>query len=139
MGGKQKVFKSQLGAADQVLERLRKAVSPEYLGLISTTGQPISVILSSKSTDSDALAALTAGSFAAARQLARTLEDSKLTIMLHESTSFNIQIAQVTDDILLIICFRGSGDIGRVRLITKQAVIALAKAFNHGGQTGGTD
>ena len=130
MSSNLKVQKSQLDAVRPVLEHLRISISPEYLGLISATGQPITVISSTQRVDADALAALVSSSFAAAKQLGQILENTGFTVVLHEGSKLNIQIAQVTDSILLVICFRGFGEIGRVRLVTRRAARILARAFN---------
>ncbi|MHB1325076.1 MAG: hypothetical protein ACYDGS_05585 [Thermoleophilia bacterium] len=79
--------------------------------------------------DADALASLSASSFAATRQLAMMMEDPEFTVMFHEGSELNITIAQITHDILLVMCFRNSSEIGRVRLLTGRAVATLAKVF----------
>lgn len=134
MGKNQTIQVSQIEAATRVLQQLTNAVSPEYLGLVSTTGQPVSVISSTKLADSDAIASLAASSFAASRQLASMIEDSPNSVMLHEGTNLNILIAQVVSNILLVVCFRHSSDIGRVRLITRRAVDSLVEAFMSEGE-----
>jgi len=139
---KQTIMKAQLDAAVGVLEPLRVAISPEYLGLISTTGQAITVISSTHLADADAIAALAACSFAATRQLARVMEDSESTVMLHEGAELNIHIAQVTEDVLLVVCFHKSSEIGIVRLITRRVVRVLSKALKSEiveGDIDGTD
>ncbi len=133
-----KVQKSQMDAVKPVLERLQASLSPEYLGLISSAGQPITVISSTQRIDSEAMAVLVSSSFAAASQLGSILENSGFTVMLHEGSELNIQVSQVTDNILLVICFRGFGELGRVRLITRRAARSLTRALN-GGKTSGTD
>ena len=138
---KQTIMKAQLDAAVGVLEPL-VAISPEYLGLISTTGQAITVISSTHLADADAIAALAACSFAATRQLARVMEDSESTVMLHEGAELNIHIAQVTEDVLLVVCFHKSSEIGIVRLITRRVVRVLSKALKSEiveGDIDGTD
>lgn len=139
MGKNQTIIRSQIEAATQVLQQLTFALSPEYLGLVSTNGQPISVISSTKLADSDAIASLAASSFAASRQLTSMIEDSPNTVMLHEGTDLNILMAQVSSNVLLVICFRHSSDIGRVRLITKRSVDSLAEAFMSEGEKNGAD
>lgn len=135
MGENQTILSSQIEAATHVLQQLRNAISPEYLGLVSTAGQPVSVISSTKLADPDAIASLAAGSFAASRQLASMVEDSAHAVMLHEGAKINIHIAQVSPGILLVVCFRRSSDIGRVRLMTRRAVDSLAEAFMSEGDT----
>lgn len=134
MGGNQTILSSQIEAATHVLQQLRNSISPEYLGLVSSAGQPISVISSTKLADSDAIASLAASSFAASRQLAGMIEDSAHTVMLHEGSKINIHIAQVSPVVLLVVCFRRSSDIGRVRLITRRAVDSLAETFMPEGE-----
>jgi len=134
-----KVHKLQFENANLVMEGLQKAISPEFIGLISTSGHPISVISSTGIADSDVLAALSAGSFAAARQLCGIFGSQADTTMLQESNRFNIHITQVTDDALLVVCCRKAGDIGRVRLITRWAAKALAKALEPERSNSGAD
>ena len=139
---KQTIMKAQLDAAVGVLEPLRVAISQEYLGLISTTGQAITVISSTHLADADAIAALAASSFAATRQLARVMEDSESAVMLHVGAELNIHIAQVTENVLLVVCFHKSSEIGMVRLITRRVVRALSKALKSEiveGDIDGTD
>lgn len=129
MSTNQTVLKSQLFAANQVLEQLREAISPEFLGLVATTGQCVTVISSSLMVDTDTLAALTASSFAATRQLTGIMNVSGFTITIHEGSELNLSITQVNTNMLLVICFHKSSDIGRVRLISRQAVESLSLIF----------
>lgn len=139
LGENQTILRSQIETAARVLRQLRNAISPEYLGLVSTAGQPISVVSSTKLADSDAIASLSASAFAASRQVASMVEDSAHTVMLHEGARLNIIIAQVSSNVLLVVCFRQSSDIGRVRLITRRAVDSLAEAFMSEGEKNGAD
>ncbi|MDO8736457.1 MAG: roadblock/LC7 domain-containing protein [Thermoleophilia bacterium] len=139
MGENQTILTSQLVAATHILRELSDTIDPEFLGLISTVGQPVSVISSTKLVDSDSIASLAANSYAASQQLASMVEDSARTVMLHEGARFNIQIAQVTKSILLVICFRRSSDIGRVRLIASRTVESLAEIFISEGDKYGAD
>jgi len=139
LGEDQTILSSQIVAATHILRRLNDTIEPEFLGLISTVGQPVSVISSTKLADSDTIASLAASSFAASRQLAGMVEDSAKAVMLQEGTRLNIQIAQVTSGILLVVCFRRSSDIGRVRLITSRTVVSLAEVFLSEGENDGAD
>lgn len=139
LGENQTILSSQIEAATRILQQLKDAISPEYLGLVTTAGQPISVISSTKMADSDSIASLAASSFAASQQLASMVEDSAHTVMLHEGDRLNIHIARVSPGVLLVVCFHRSSDIGRVRLITKRAVDSLSEAFNLEGEKNGAD
>ncbi len=129
MSTNQTVLKSQLFAANMVLEQLRDAISPEFLGLVATTGQSITIISSSLMIDTDILAALTASSFAATKQLTGIMKVSGFTITLHEGAELNLSIAQVNSEMLLVICFHKSSDIGKIRLISRHAVESLSMIF----------
>jgi predicted regulator of Ras-like GTPase activity (Roadblock/LC7/MglB family) len=134
LGETQTILSSQIETATLILQQLKDAISPEYLGLVTTAGQPISVISSTKLVDSDSVASLAASSFAASQLLASMVKDSAHTVMLHEGDRLNIHIARVSSGVLLVVCFHRSSDIGRVRLITKRAVDSLGEVFNIEGE-----
>lgn len=129
MGRQHTISKSQIDAASLILDRLRTALAPEFLGLVSTDGHPITVIGPSDPANADSLASLTAGSFAATKQLAGIMNDSEFTLMFHEGSRLNIHIAQVSDEILLVICFHKATQLGKVRLMARRALNALASAL----------
>ena len=122
-----------------MLGQLREAISPDYLALIANTGQPITVVSSRQRVDNDAMAALAASAFAATRQMADIMAGSGFSLMLSEGAGVNISIARVTEDILLIISFSDSSEIGRVRLVTRPAIWQLAAIFNLERKTSGAD
>lgn len=129
MGKSHTINKSQINAANQVLERLRRALAPEFIGLISTDGHPITVISSDRTADADSLASLAASSFAATKQLAQVMDDPDFTLMFHEGSHLNIHISQITDDALLVICFHKATQLGKVRLIARRSLEMLAAAL----------
>lgn len=141
--------KEQIEAAAAVLERLRIVLGPEFLGLVSTSGHLISVAAGSSRTQNDAVASLAASSFAATRQLARMMDDSEFTVVFHEGSELNVHIAQVSDDVLLVICFHKATQIGKVRLMSSRVLEALRLALEgrpatdvlleNGGGPDGTD
>jgi predicted regulator of Ras-like GTPase activity (Roadblock/LC7/MglB family) len=107
-------------------------VAPQLLALVSSSGQPISVYSSLDAVDPDALSSLAAGSFAATRQMANLMTGSEFTLMFHEGTNLNVHISQVSDQVLLVVCFSKKSDIGVIRLISKRAASALNEIFNSG-------
>jgi predicted regulator of Ras-like GTPase activity (Roadblock/LC7/MglB family) len=123
------VQKPQLEAINQVLRQLSDALSPQFLGLVTTSGQTLTYLSAAGFNNADSLASLAAGSFAATRELARLMQDHNFTMMFQEGGDLNIHIAQVTEEVLLVICFRKSTQIGKVRLMTSRALSALSLAL----------
>lgn len=130
---KQTIYVSQLRAADLVLEKLRRALAPEFLGLVSTSGHTLSVTVIPECLDPDVFASLAASSFAASSQLARVMNETAFTVMFQEGNNLNVHIAQVLENILLVVCFQKSTQIGKVRLITAHAAKPLAQALGQPG------
>ncbi len=130
MSQNQTVNEYQFKIASRILERLREAIKPDYLGLVSTDGHSITALSTPGFTDTDAVASLAASSYAATRQLARLVSDSDLTMMFNEGDELNVHIAQVTDKMLLVVCFQHLADMGRVRLLTNRALGALVDAMS---------
>lgn len=113
----------------EILEGLREAIRPDYLGLISSDGHPIVVDSRPGFTDQEAIASLAASAYAATRQLARMVSNSDFTMMFNEGEALNVHISQVTSRILLVVCFQRFTDIGKVRVLTNRALNALARTM----------
>jgi predicted regulator of Ras-like GTPase activity (Roadblock/LC7/MglB family) len=125
LGKDQTIFKSQIDATTGILERMREAINPEFIGIVSTMGLPVTVLASSEA-DVYAFASLAASSFAASSQLAHITSDSGYSSMFFEGMNLNIHISRVARDFLLVICFRNTTDIGKVRIITRRAFKTLS-------------
>lgn len=136
MGSNHTIYKSQVEAATGILERMRALINPEFVGIISTRGLPVTVLSSSSRMDVDALASLAASSFAATSQLAMIASDSEYAVMFHEGDQLNVHISRISKLYLLVVCFRNTTDIGKVRIVTRRAHPALSAAL---GPAGGED
>lgn len=126
---RQTFSRSQIEDAERILRTLQYEVSADLIGLVSTSGVSLIALKSSGLTDADALASLAAGSFAATRQLARMMDETEFTAIFYEGSELNIQIAEVTDETLLVVCFRSETEMGKVRLISRRAIGALTVAL----------
>ncbi|MHB1390759.1 MAG: roadblock/LC7 domain-containing protein [Thermoleophilia bacterium] len=129
----------QLNDANRILNGLRQSISPEFLGLISTSGHPISIYSSPAMVDADAIGSLAAGSYGATRMLAHLMNGAEFTVMFHEGSDLNVHITQVSEQVLLVVCFSKTAEIGRVRLLSKKATVALNKVMINQGEQSGTD
>ena len=129
VSGRQTVGRSQIADAERILRTLQREISADFIGLVSTSGVSLIALKSSGVADTDALASLSAGSFAATRQLARMMDETEFNAIFYEGSELNIQIAEVNDETLLVICFRKDTEMGKVRLISRRAVGALTLAM----------
>jgi predicted regulator of Ras-like GTPase activity (Roadblock/LC7/MglB family) len=129
LGRNQTIYSSQIEAVTSILEKMREAINPEFIGIISSRGVPVTVLTSASHLDVDALASLASSSFAATSQLAHLNKEPEYAVMFHEGDDTNIHIASISKDYLLVIFFPNASDIGKVRLISKRAHDALEAAL----------
>lgn len=123
------VRKSQLECAHRILAALNRSMAPEFLGLVSTTGHPIALHTSHATVDADTLASLAASSFVATRQLSRSGGGAELTIMFQNSAGLNVHIAQISEKLLLVVCFSRKSEMGKIRLVCRRAAGILNEAM----------
>jgi predicted regulator of Ras-like GTPase activity (Roadblock/LC7/MglB family) len=119
----------QMWLIDDVLNKLREVSGSRFIALVSTSGQPITTSSSDEHPDTLALASLAASSFAATQQLAAILSESEFTLLFNEGKESNLHVAQVTDQILLVIIFGRETQVGKVRLFTGRAIEVLKPIF----------
>lgn len=130
MGKRKTVSKSQLKAANYILERMQTAMALDFIGLISTEDHLVTVHSNTVIVDTDVLASLAASSFAATKQLVQEIDEPDYTLMFHEGSHLNIHISQISEDMLLLICFHMPTQLGKVRWMTRQALGVLASALD---------
>ncbi|MBM3146695.1 MAG: roadblock/LC7 domain-containing protein [Actinobacteria bacterium] len=124
----------QLESCDQLLWELKGLLNCTFLGLISTAGQPITSASSDYHPETFSLASLTASAFAATRQLATILDEREFTLLFHEGDAVNLHVAQVNDQVLLLITFGRDVPIGQVRLYTQRSIAVLQRILaDHSG------
>ena len=116
-------FKKVTDCLSDLAEKLRVAA----LLLVDSTGQ----ILAQKSitnmqTDKTLIATLAANSYAAAREMARIVEeDQNFRMVLYEGEKHNIFISAVDRHRFLIVIFEKGVALGMVRLFTKRTILQL--------------
>lgn len=79
--------------------------------------------------DATILSALAAGVFLASRELARMLGENEFNTVFHQGENKNIFIRAVTAELLLVIIFSSSGNLGLVKLYSAPAVADLQELF----------
>jgi predicted regulator of Ras-like GTPase activity (Roadblock/LC7/MglB family) len=119
----------QMQLVDDVLNKLREVSGSRFIALVSTSGQPITTSSTVEHPDTLSLASLAASSFAATQQLAAVLHEKEFTLLFHEGRESNLHVAQVTEQVLLVITFGRETQVGKVRLYTGRAVDVLRPVF----------
>lgn len=84
---------------------------------------------STEDFDTQAVAALVAGSYAATREMARLLGEEEFSVLFHQGKRDNIQLTLVGDRTILATVFDERTTIGMVRLYAKEATQKLLKVF----------
>jgi predicted regulator of Ras-like GTPase activity (Roadblock/LC7/MglB family) len=120
----------QLDRCDDLLLKLKEVSGSSFLALISTSGQPITTASDSYHPETLSLASLAASSFAATQQLASILDENEFTLLFHEGKALNLHVAQVTDQVLLVVTFGRETQVGKVRLYTQRAIEVLRQIFD---------
>ena len=69
----------------------------------------------------------------------RMMNGAEFTVMFHEGSDLEVHSAQVSEQVLLVVCFSKTAEIGRVRLLSKKAAAALEKIMTKEGENRGTD
>jgi predicted regulator of Ras-like GTPase activity (Roadblock/LC7/MglB family) len=121
----------QLDSCDALLWELKGLLDCSFLALVTTAGQPITTASDEDHPETLSLASLTAGAFAATRQLAEILNEKEFTLLFHEGNSMNLHVAQATEQVLLLVTFGPDVPIGKVRLYTQRAIVALGGMLQH--------
>jgi predicted regulator of Ras-like GTPase activity (Roadblock/LC7/MglB family) len=119
----------QMALVDEVLNKLREVSGSRFIALVSVSGQPITTASSEEHPDTLSLASLAASSFAATQQLAAVLHEREFTLLFHEGRESNLHVAQVSEQVLLVITFGRETQVGKVRLYTNRAVEVLRPVF----------
>jgi predicted regulator of Ras-like GTPase activity (Roadblock/LC7/MglB family) len=77
--------------------------------------------------DSLMFAALLSSNFAATEELSKRLGVTSFRVMYHEGKRQNLYFDKVSEDTILVILFRDSNALGRVRLFSEKSIQELAR------------
>ena len=79
--------------------------------------------------DTDSLAALVAGSFAATKEMAKMLGEAEFSVMFHQGQRDNIQLTLVGDRTILTVIFDDQTQLGMIRLYTQECAKKLKEVM----------
>jgi len=128
------------GMADRQLDRAEGAVSDavSHLGidtaiLVDDVGNVLLQCGESRfGVDLYALAALAAANFSAMRAMARILGEEGFSVLLNKGERENLQVCQVTEELMLVVLFDESVSLGALRMSLDVAVRQLQHILEDG-------
>ena len=125
-------YEEDIEELDGILAEFLDASQAKCILMVDKDGHLVTKKGFTKSFDTDSLAALVAGSFAATRQMAELLGEKEFSVLFHEGENENIHVSLASERALLVIVFDDRTTIGMVRLyaeeVTKKVAEALIKA-----------
>lgn len=113
-------YEKDIEAINQILADFLDASQAKCTLLIDKEGHMVTKKGFTKSVDTDAVAALVAGSFASTKQLAELLGEEAFTVLFHQGRNEHIHVGLVLDRALVVIIFDDRTTIGMVRLYAEE-------------------
>ncbi len=109
------------------LRTLCARAGAEAVVLVDLSGVILASHRVSDKIDNLLFAALLSSNFAATEELSRRLGVTSFRVMYHEGKRQNLYFDKITEDTILVVLFRDSNALGRVRLFTEKSITELAK------------
>jgi predicted regulator of Ras-like GTPase activity (Roadblock/LC7/MglB family) len=126
-------YEEDIQEINEILDDFLNASQAKCILMVDKDGHLVTKKGFTKSFDTDSLAALVAGSFAATRQMATLLGEKEFSVLFHQGQNENIHVSLASERALLVIVFDDRTTVGMVRLyaeeVTKKVAAALQKAF----------
>lgn len=132
----EKMRQARLVFYEQDIEEINKILS-DFLNraqakcalLIDKEGHLVTKKGFTKSFNTDSIAALVAGSFAATKQVAQQLGEPEFTVLFHQGKNENIHIGLVAERALVVVIFDDRTTLGMVRLYAEELTTKLTAAL----------
>ena len=140
MDASENMKKARLVFYEQDIEEINKILA-EFLDrsqakcalLIDKEGHLVTKKGFTKSFNTDSIAALVAGSFAATKAVAQLLGETEFSVLFHQGKNENIHISLVAERALVVVIFDDRTTLGMVRLyaeeLTQKLTDSLLRSF----------
>jgi len=119
------ISENELREIDEYLAKTLIDSQAKHIFLVDKSGQLISKHGPATRSAASAIAALSAGVYAATNELARQIGETEFTITFHQGNENNIHISLLTQESLLIMIFDNRAPIGAIRFWAKKIGTAL--------------
>ena len=128
------ISENELREIDEYLAKTLIDSQAKHIFLVDKSGQLISKHGSATRQAASAIAALSAGVYAATNELARQIGENEFTITFHQGSENNIHISLLTQETLLIMIFDNRAPIGAIRFWAKKSSTALTPVIERMSQ-----
>ena len=122
-------YKEDVQQIDSTLREFLSRSKSKAALLVDKDGHLITQEGSAEKTDTDTIAALVAGCFAATREMARILGEEEFSALFHQGRKDNLQLSLVGNRTILAVLFDDSTTIGMVRLYAAETARKLTSLF----------
>jgi predicted regulator of Ras-like GTPase activity (Roadblock/LC7/MglB family) len=127
-------YKEDIDKIDKMLEEMLRLSKAKCALLIDKDGHLVTKAGGSSSYDTDTIAALVAGSFAATKEMARILGEEEFSVLFHQGKKDNIHLTLVGNRTLLAIIFDDKTTVGMVRLYSNEVTKKMVQVFTDAGK-----
>ena len=121
--------KTEITAIHRTLLQMLKQSEAKCAILVDADGKCLAKKGFTQNIDTDALAALIAGSFASTRAMAALVGETDFTVLFHQGEKDHVHNILVDDDTILTIIFDDRTTIGMVRLYSKESAKAIKETL----------
>ncbi len=122
-------YKHDIQTIDSTLRDFLSRSKSKAALLVDKDGHLITQEGSTEKTDTDTIAALVAGCFAATREMARILGEDEFSALFHQGRKDNLQLSLVGTRTILGVLFDDTTTIGMVRLYAAETARKLSSTF----------
>jgi predicted regulator of Ras-like GTPase activity (Roadblock/LC7/MglB family) len=122
-------YKEDIQNIDSTLRDFLSRSKSKAALLVDRDGHLITQEGSTDETDTDTIAALVAGCFAATREMARILGEEEFSALFHQGRKDNLQLSLVGSRTILGVLFDDTTTIGMVRLYAAETARKLTSLF----------
>ncbi|HOO96495.1 MAG TPA: roadblock/LC7 domain-containing protein [Caldisericia bacterium] len=119
------ISENELREIDEYLAKTLIDSQAKHIFLVDKSGQLVSKHGPATRQAASAIAALSAGVYAATNELARQIGENEFTITFHQGSENNIHISLLTQESLLIMIFDNRAPIGAIRFWAKKICTTL--------------
>ena len=122
--------KTEITQIHRTLLQMLKQSEAKCAILVDADGKCLAKKGFTQNIDTDALAALIAGSFASTRAMASLVGESDFSVLFHQGEKDHIHNILVDDDTILTVIFDDRTTIGMVRLYSKESTKVLRETLD---------
>jgi predicted regulator of Ras-like GTPase activity (Roadblock/LC7/MglB family) len=111
----------------ECLMQLAQKLKIRGLFLVTSSGQIVTKrVMETWKSDATLFSTLSAGTFAAAKEMAKMLgEEKNFKMVLHEGEHLNVFVSTITEYYFIIVVFEKNVALGMVRILTKRTIEQL--------------